>query len=56
MRFFLITVPNRGTQEPMYGNFRPGNIHNGVLLPTVGHGIKGLIWYQGESNAGRAYQ
>ncbi|MBX7212108.1 MAG: sialate O-acetylesterase [Verrucomicrobiaceae bacterium] len=38
------------------GNARPGNIFNGVLLPTIGYGIKGVIWYQGESNAGRAYE
>jgi sialate O-acetylesterase len=36
------------------GNARPGNIFNGVLLPTLGYGIKGVIWYQGESNAERA--
>ena len=23
---------------------------------TIGYGIRGAIWYQGESNAGRAYQ
>ena len=40
----------------MHGNSRPGNIYNGVLLPTIGYGISGVIWYQGESNAGRAYQ
>jgi sialate O-acetylesterase len=40
----------------MTGNFRPGNIYNGVLKPTIGYGIRGVIWYQGESNAGRAYQ
>jgi sialate O-acetylesterase len=38
------------------GNHRPANIYNGVLHPTIGYGIKGVIWYQGESNAGRAYQ
>lgn len=38
------------------GNARPGNIYNGVLKPTIGYGIKGVIWYQGESNASRAYQ
>ncbi len=38
------------------GNARPGNIYNGVLLPTIGYGIKGAIWYQGESNASRAYE
>ena len=36
------------------GNARPGNIYNGTLLPTIGYGIKGTIWYQGESNANRA--
>ncbi|MFO0906917.1 MAG: sialate O-acetylesterase [Isosphaeraceae bacterium] len=40
----------------MTGNARPGNIYNGVLKPTIGYGIRGAIWYQGESNAGRAYQ
>jgi sialate O-acetylesterase len=38
------------------GNSRPGNIYNGVLLPTIGYGIKGAIWYQGESNASRAHE
>lgn len=40
----------------MTGNQRPSNIYNGVLKPTIGYGIKGAIWYQGESNASRAYQ
>jgi sialate O-acetylesterase len=40
----------------MRGNARPANIYNGVLKPTIGYGIRGAIWYQGESNAGRAYQ
>lgn len=40
----------------MRGNSRPGNIYNGVLKSHLGYGIRGAIWYQGESNAGRAYQ
>ena len=40
----------------MGGNARPANIYNGVLKSHLGFGIKGAIWYQGESNAGRAYQ
>ncbi|MDB5336952.1 MAG: hypothetical protein JWN70_2571 [Planctomycetaceae bacterium] len=40
----------------MRGNARPANIYNGALKPTVGYGIRGAIWYQGESNASRAYQ
>ncbi len=46
-------APNRNL---LTGNARPGNIYNGVLKPTIGYGIRGAIWYQGESNAGRAYQ
>lgn len=38
------------------GNARPGNIFAGVVHPTLGYGIKGVIWYQGESNAGRAWE
>jgi sialate O-acetylesterase len=40
----------------MRGNHRPANIYNGVLKSHLGYGIRGAIWYQGESNAGRAYQ
>ena len=40
----------------MGGNHRPANIYHGVLKSHLGYGIKGAIWYQGESNAGRAYQ
>ena len=38
------------------GQHRPANLFNGVLNPTIGYGIRGVIWYQGESNSGRAYQ
>lgn len=43
-------------QQVLGGNARPGNIYNGVLLPTIGYGVKGAIWYQGESNASRAHE
>lgn len=45
-----------GLKGQMGGNHRPANIYNGVLKSHLGYGIKGAIWYQGESNAGRAYQ
>jgi sialate O-acetylesterase len=34
----------------------PTVLFNGMIAPLVPYGIKGAIWYQGESNAGRAYQ
>jgi sialate O-acetylesterase len=48
--------PPQHPDGAMRGNHRPANIYNGVLKPTIGYGIRGAIWYQGESNAGRAYQ
>lgn len=38
------------------GNARPGNLYSGMILPVAGYGIRGAIWYQGETNAGRSYQ
>ena len=48
-------LPRRPRNE-MQGNHRPGNLYNGCLHPLVGYTIKGTVWYQGESNSGRAYQ
>ncbi len=48
--------PPSNPEDLMRGNARPGNIYNGVLKPTIGYGIRGVIWYQGESNASKAYQ
>jgi len=34
----------------------PTWLYNGMIAPVVPYAIRGAIWYQGESNAGRAYQ
>jgi len=42
--------------------FGPGNPHspaglyNAMIAPLIPYDIQGAIWYQGETNAGRAYQ
>lgn len=46
----------RAPRNPLTNQHRPANLYCGVLNPLIGYGIKGAIWYQGESNAGRAYQ
>jgi sialate O-acetylesterase len=38
-----------------YANY-PASLYNGMLYAVIPYGIKGVVWYQGESNAGRAYQ
>lgn len=41
---------------PARNQNRPANLFNGMVAPVIPYGIKGAIWYQGESNAGRAEQ
>ena len=37
-------------------NSMPSLLFNAMIYPLIPFGIKGVIWYQGESNAERAYQ
>ena len=34
----------------------PSVLYNAMIAPLVAYSIRGAIWYQGESNAGRAFQ
>ena len=34
----------------------PTWLYNGMITPLIPYAIRGAVWYQGESNAGRAYQ
>ncbi|MDD3470618.1 MAG: sialate O-acetylesterase [Thermoguttaceae bacterium] len=36
--------------------WRPGALYNGMIVPVLPYTLKGFIWYQGESNIGRARQ
>ena len=35
---------------------RPAGLYNGMIHPLMPFAMRGVIWYQGESNAGRAYE
>ena len=40
-----------------YGNpWRAAGLYNAMIAPLIPYGIRGAIWYQGESNVGRAEQ
>ena len=44
-------------EPPGAGNQNsPSVLYNAMIAPLVPFAIRGAIWYQGESNAGRAYQ
>jgi sialate O-acetylesterase len=35
---------------------RPTCLFNGMIAPLIPYGIRGVVWYQGESNSGKAAQ
>jgi sialate O-acetylesterase len=43
----------RGKPGPFW---KPSQLYNGMIAPLIPYAIAGTIWYQGESNAGRAWQ
>ncbi|MHC4167688.1 MAG: sialate O-acetylesterase [Planctomycetota bacterium] len=52
------TKPPRRPRAPLGPDdpHSPAGLYNGMISPLIPYGIAGAIWYQGESNAGRAYQ
>jgi sialate O-acetylesterase len=39
-----------------YNNFMVGNLYNAMIAPLIPYAIKGVIWYQGESNCDNSKQ
>ena len=46
----------RDPGNPSTNSHNPSVLFNAMIAPLTPYAIKGVIWYQGESNAGRAYQ
>jgi sialate O-acetylesterase len=47
--------------KPAFGQgggqqFRPAGLYNGLINPVIGFKLKGVIWYQGESNTNRGLE
>jgi sialate O-acetylesterase len=42
--------------DPAKSNNRPSGLYNAMMAPLQPYGIRGVIWYQGESNSGRPEQ
>ena len=43
-------------RKPRHGSWAPSALFHGMIAPLTRYGIRGVIWYQGESNADRAWQ
>lgn len=48
----LSEVPKDQLSGSMFG-IPPGALYNAMIHPLMAHPIKGVLWYQGEANAGR---
>jgi sialate O-acetylesterase len=42
--------------DPARNPWGAATLYNGMIAPLVPYAIRGATWYQGESNAGRAYE
>jgi len=40
--------------RPVIAQSSPTGLYNAMTAPAINYGIKGFLWYQGETNAGRA--
>lgn len=49
-RFEDIGVPEKSEESSPWLNNIPTVLYNGMVNPLVGYNIRGMIWYQGESN------
>ncbi|MCL6605694.1 MAG: sialate O-acetylesterase [Paenibacillus sp.] len=47
---YLIGVKSGPIPEPSFVQWRPAGLYNGMIAPIVPYSLKGIIWYQGESN------
>lgn len=50
------TVKADDPSKPAWDAWTPTGLYNAMIAPVAPYGIAGAIWYQGESNASRAYQ
>jgi sialate O-acetylesterase len=46
---------SRPPSDPARNSNSPSVLYNAMIAPLIPYGIRGAIWYQGESNAGAAY-
>ncbi|WP_418262438.1 sialate O-acetylesterase [Flavobacterium faecale] len=54
--FKEMKIPTKKEDLASNPNRVPTTLYNGMLSPVIGYGIKGCIWYQGESNYERPFQ
>ncbi len=56
LKYYAANAANAAKGKQPVGPHTPASLYNAMIHPLYPFAIKGAIWYQGESNAGRAYE
>ena len=56
LKHYVQSAANAAKGKQPVGPGTPASLYNAMIHPLLPFAIKGAIWYQGESNAGRAYE
>jgi len=56
LKYYAANATNAAKGKQPVGPGTPASLYNAMIHPLLPFAIKGAIWYQGESNAGRAYE
>jgi sialate O-acetylesterase len=52
--YYRIGAQSKPLMGQTFINWKPAGLYNAMLHPLVKYGIKGVVWYQGEANTGKA--
>ncbi|WP_221029262.1 sialate O-acetylesterase [Actomonas aquatica] len=44
--------PSRSYKQGINAQSQPASLYNGMIAPFTNYAVRGMLWYQGESNAG----
>ncbi|MFT2011374.1 sialate O-acetylesterase [Pontibacter sp. 13R65] len=53
---YQVAAENQALKGPTFIRWKPAGLYNAMIAPLAKYSIKGAIWYQGESNVGRAQE
>jgi sialate O-acetylesterase len=56
LKYYVAQAQNAAKGKQPVSPGTPGSLYNAMIHPLLPFAIKGAIWYQGESNAGRAFE
>jgi sialate O-acetylesterase len=56
LKYYAQNATNAAKAKQPVGPNVPASLYNAMIHPLLPFAIKGAIWYQGESNAGKAYE